>query len=185
MRNRWLRDAGLLVLVISLAAVIAVQMPRHAALAAAPSGNPAAPAIPKGPVTYPEIPVQQPTGAPGMRPMHPGQTPAYTKDELRQYLLTTPGAFGMNKPSAVKITRIDCDTNGGDIGAILGRVNILPSAMLVCYVEFQGTVSYYGLPSQHSPHGTFLTFSTGFRVFDEKTGNLLLSGALDHPSGTQ
>lgn len=170
---------------IALAAVIAVEMPRRSAMAASPSSNSTPPAMPKGPVTYPEIPVQQPIGAPGMRPTHPGQTPSFTKDELRQYLLTTPGVFGTNKPSAVKITRLDCDTNGGDIGAILGRVNMLPSAMLVCYVEFQGTVNYYGLPSQHWPHGTFLTFSTGFRVFDEKTGNLLLSGALDHPSGSQ
>jgi len=119
-----------------------------------------------------------------MRPTRPGQTPAFTKDELRQYLLSTPGAFGTNKPSAVKITRLDCDTNGGDIGAILQRINILPSSMLVCYVEFSGIVNYYGLPSQHSPRGTFLTFSTGFRVFDIKTGNLLLAGGLDHPSSS-
>jgi len=185
MRRQWLRDAALFVLVIGLGVFLAVEAPHRAALAASPSSNPAPPAIPKEPVTYPQIPVQQPVGAPAMRPTHPGQTPSYTKDELKQYLLSTPGAFGTNKPSAVKITRLDCDTNGGDIGAIVGRVNILPSAMLVCYVEFQGTINYYGLPSQHSPRGTFLTFSTGFRVFDEKTGNLLLSGALDHPSGTQ
>lgn len=185
MRKQWLRDAGLFALVIGLGVFLAVEAPHYSALAASPSSNPAPPPIPKQPVTYPEIPVQQPTGAPGMRPTHPGQTPSYTKDELKQYLLSTPGAFGTNKPSAVKITRLDCDTNGGDIGAILGRVNMLPSAMLVCYVEFQGTVTYSGLPSQHSPRGTFLTFSTGFRVFDAKTGNLLLAGGLDHPSGSQ
>lgn len=185
MRNQWLRDAGLFALVIALGIFLAIQAPHHSALAASPSSNPAPPAIPKVPVTYPEIPVQQPPGAPGMHPTHPGQTPAFSKDELRQYLLSTPGAFGTNKPSAVKITRLDCDTNGGDIGAILQRVNILPNELSVCYVEFLGTVTYYGLPSQKSARGTLLTFSTGFRVFDAKTGNLLLAGALDHPSGSQ
>lgn len=185
MRNQWLRDVGLFALVIGLGIFLAVQLPRPLALAASPSGNPAPPAIPKEPITYPEIPVTQLTGAPGMHPTRPGQTPAYTKDELRQYLISTPGVFGTNKPSAVKITRLDCDTNGGDIGAILGRVNILPSAMLVCYVEFQGTISYSALPSRKSARGTYLTFNTGFRVFDVKTGNLLLAGGLDHPSGSQ
>jgi hypothetical protein len=185
MRKPWLRDAGLLVLVIGLGLFLAVEAPRYSALAAVETGNPAPPPIPKDPVTYPEMPVQQPVGAPAMHPTHPGQSPSYTKEELRQYLLNTPGAFGTNKPSAVKITRLDCDTNGGDIGAILGRVNMLPSSLLVCYVEFQGTINYYGLPSQHSPRGTFLSFNTGFRVFDIKTGNLLLSGGLEHASGSQ
>jgi hypothetical protein len=185
MRRQWVRDTGLFALVIGLGIFLGVHVPRYSALAATATSNPAPPAIPKEPVTYPEIPVQQPVGAPGMHPTHPGQTPSYSKDELRQYLLSTPGAFGTNKPAAVKITRLDCDTNGGDIGAILGRVNMLPSGMLVCYVEFQGTINYYGLPSQHSPRGTFLTFNTGFRVFDIKTGNLLLAGGLDHPSGSQ
>jgi hypothetical protein len=186
MRRQLLRDAGLVVLVVGLGVFIAMQMPRHLALAASRNGNPAPPSIPKAPIVYPEIPVRPPTGVPAMHPTRPNQIPAFTLEELRQYLIGTPGVLGNNKPSDVNITRIDCHMRGGDVGGILQRVDTgLSNDISVCYVEFSGTVTYYAPPSLRSPRGTVLTFQTGFRVFDAKTGNLLLTGGLDHPSGSR
>ena len=186
MRRQWFIDAGLVALVIGLGVLIATLMPRQITWAASRNGNPTPPAIPKEPVTYPERAAQPPTGTPAMHPTHPDQTPAFTVDELRQYLLNTPGALGNNKASTVKITRIDCNMRGGDVGGLLARVNTgLSNDMSVCYVEFNGTFTYYGLPAPRAPHGTFLTFATGFEVFNATTGNLLLTGGLDHPSTSQ
>jgi len=186
MRRQWLIDSGLVALVIGLGLVIATQMPRPTIWAASQNGNPAPPAVPKTPVAYPEMPGQRPTGTPAMHPTHPDQTPAFSADELRQYLMSTPGAFGTEKASTVKITRIDCNMKGGDVGGILQRVDTgLSNDTSVCYVEFSGVVTYYGLPSQRSARGTLLTFNTGFKVFDAKTGNLMLTGAMEHPSGLQ
>ena len=186
MRRQWLLDSGLVVLVIGIGLVIATQLPRQTTWAAAQNGNPTPPAVPKEPVTYPEMPAQRPTGTPAMRPIRPDQTPAFTADELKQYLMSTPGAFGTTKASTVQITRLDCNMKGGDVGGLLARVNTgLSNDTSVCYVEYSGTFTYYGLPSHRFPRGTTLTFNTGFQVFDAKTGNLLLSGALEHPSGSQ
>lgn len=186
MRRQLLRDAGLVALVIALGGLVAMQMPRDLVLAASRNSNPAPPPVPKAPVVYPEIPVQRPTGIAAMRPTRPNQTPAFTVDELRQFLVTTPGAFGNNKASEVTINRIDCNNKTSDVSAILRRANTgLSDDMALCYVEFTGTVTYYGLPSPRSPHGTVLTFHTGFRVFDAKTGNLMLTGGLEHPSASR
>ena len=186
MRRPWLVDFGLVVLAIGLGLVIATQMPRPTIWAASQNGNSTPPAIPKEPVTYPEMPVQRLTGTPAMHPTHPDQTPAFTADELKQYLMSTPGAFGTEKASAVKIMRIDCNMKGGDVGGVLQRVETgLSNDMSVCYVEYSGTFTYYGLPSKRSARGTMLTFNTGFQVFDAKTGNLMLTGGLGQPTGSQ
>jgi len=186
MRRQWLIDSGLIVLVVGLGLLIATHAPRQTIWAASQNGNPTPPAVPKDPVTYPEMPVQRITGTPAMHPTHPDQTPAFSADELRQFLMTTPGAFGATKTSGVKITRIDCNMKGGDVGGILQRVDTgLSNDMSVCYVEYSGTFTYYGLPSQRAARGVTLMFNTGFLVFDARTGNLVLTGGLEHPSTSQ
>jgi hypothetical protein len=54
--------------------------------------------------------------------------------------------------------------------------------MPVCYVELTGNFTWYSPPTPQTPRGTALTFHTAFRVFDAKTGNLIVIGALHRPA---
>ncbi len=66
---------------------------------------------------------------------------------------------------------------------ILGGKNTgLPSTKPLCYVELKGNFTFSGPPSPNHPQGTTVTHNTGFRVFDAKTGNLMLTGGFDAPA---
>ena len=60
---------------------------------------------------------------------------------------------------------------------MLERPSGLPTDMPVCYVELGGNFTWYSPATPQAPRGTALTFHTAFRVFDAKTGNLIVIGA--------
>jgi hypothetical protein len=178
MRRRAILDIGLGVLVIGLGMLIAGQNSRF--LAQMQPHKLTRPPIPKGPIVYPAIPVQQPQGAPAIHPAHRNGAAALTADEVRQFV-TSAGALGGNGTQKASISRVDCSLTAGNVKSTLqGRNTGLPDEMPVCYVELAGTFTFYGPPSPRSQHGTILTFHTAFQVFDTKTGNVMLSGAFDH-----
>jgi hypothetical protein len=175
MRKRAL-DVGLGVLVIGLGVLIAGQNSRF--LAQMQAHRLTRPPIPKGPIVYPEIPVQQPQGAPAAHPAHPNGAAALTADEVREFV-NSAVARGSETQKAT-ISRIDCSLTAGNVKTTLqGKNTGLPDAMPVCYAELAGTFTFHGPASPRSQHGTTLTFHTAFQVFDAKTGNLMLSGAFN------
>jgi hypothetical protein len=182
MQKRTILDVGLGVLVIGLGLFIAGQNSRFLAQVQRRGPRPVRPAIPKGPIVYPAIPVQEARGGSAIRPTRPSEVPALSPDDVRQFLVSTPGALSGSGASKASISRIDCSLTARDVSNILrGKTTGLPDDMPLCYVELSGNFTYFGPPSPRSPHGTALTFHTAFRAFDARTGNLMLTGAFDRP----
>jgi hypothetical protein len=182
MQTRAMLDIGLGALVIGLGVFIAGQNSRFLAQVQPQPHRFARPPIPKGPIVYPAIPVQRPLGGPAMHPTRPNEMPAFTTDELRQFLTSTPGALGNKGAPQASISRIDCSLTARKLKDVMqGKNTGLPDDLAVCYVELNGTFTFYGPPAPNSSRGTVLTFHTAFRVFDAKTGNLMLTGAFERP----
>ena len=177
-RRQWLLDMALAVTVIGLGIFIANQFHPPGAQAQAPDSRLKLPPIPKGPVSYPAIPAQQPTGSPAIRPAGA----SLSSDEVRQFLTSNSGPLRAKGVSNASISRVDCGQTAGKISPMLPGKNLgLPADMPLCYVELRGTFTVYTPPTPQAPHGTTLTFHTAFQVFDAKTGNLMVTGALNQP----
>jgi hypothetical protein len=182
MQRRTVLDAGLGVLVIGLGLLIAGQNSRFLAQVQPRRPRPVRPVVPKGPIVYPAIPVQQTQGGSAIRPTRPSEAPALTPDDVRRFLVSTPGALSGSGATKASISRIDCSLTARDVSNVLrGKNTGLPDNMPLCYVELSGNFTYFGPSSPRSSHGTTLTFHTAFRAFDARTGNLMLTGAFDRP----
>lgn len=178
-RRQWMFDVVLAVTVIGLGILIASQLQRPLLRAQTPASKLKLPPIPKGPINYPAIPVQQPTGVPAI---HPAGT-SLTADEVRQFLTSKSGPVGIKGVASTSVSRVDCGQTVGKLSPRLpGKSVGLPNDEPVCYVELNGTFTVYTPPTTQSPRGTPVTFHTAFRVFDAKTGNVLVTGALNHPA---
>lgn len=99
--------------------------------------------------------------------------PAFTSDDVRQYLSThtVPGWAGP-KSSHSRILEIVFITKEQASAIMKGEdIPMLPAHALVCYVQLQGPFTDQGgfLPPAAQP----TTFQIGEMAFDAQTGNLL------------
>ena len=77
------------------------------------------------------------------------------------------------------VSRAACGQTLGKLSdALPGKSLGLPSDTPVCYVELTGNFTWHTLPTPQAPRGNALTF----QVFDARTGNLIVTGALNHPA---
>ena len=180
LRRQWALDLALAATVIGLGVFIARQFQERSLQAQVPSSKLKLPPLPKGPVSYPAIPAQQPQGAPAIRPAKGN----LSSEEVRQYLTSNAAPAGIKGMANTSISRADCGQTIGKVSETLpGKSLSLPSDMPVCYVELTGNFSWYTPPTPQAPRGNSLTFHTAFQVFDAKTGNLMVTGALNQPAG--
>jgi hypothetical protein len=175
--RQWMLDIVLITTVIGLGIVIASQFHRTPVQAQATSKL-KLPPIPKGPTSYPAIPVQQPNGAPAIRPAGP----SLSTDEVRQFLTSNSNPVGIKGVANTSLSRVDCNQTVGKVAPMLpGKSLGLPPDMQVCYVELNGNFTVYTPPTAQAQRGAALTYHTAFRVFDAKTGNLMVTGTLNQP----
>lgn len=173
-------------LTMALGILLACQSPRSPQQDKSRLERRSTPPLPKAPLVYPKIDLQQPKGAPAMHPVHPDRVPAFTADEVRQFLTSTPGPIGIQGEPGVTISRVDCSVTAKDVSVILhGKSTGLPADVPLCYVELAGTFTFSSPPTRTSPHLKAVTFNTGFRVFDAKTGNIMLTGAFKRSSSNR
>ena len=178
-RKQLVLDLALAVPVIVVGVFIAHQFHQLPVQAQTPASKLKLPPLPKGPVSYPSLPAQLPQGAPAIRPAKGN----LSTDEVQQYLTSHSAPVGIKGLANASISRIDCGQTVGRVSeALPGKTLGLPTDMLVCYVELTGNFSWYGPPTPQAPRGAALTFHTAFRVFDAKTGNLIVIGALNRPA---
>lgn len=178
-RQQLVLDLALAAPVIVLGVFIAHQFHQLPVQAQTPASKLKLPPLPKEPVSYPAIPAQQPQGAPAIRPAKGN----LSSDEVQQYLTSHSAPVGIKGLANASISRVDCGQTVGRVSeALPGKTLGLPTDMPVCYVELAGNFTWYNPPTPQAPRGTALTFHTAFRVFDAKTGNLIVIGALNRPA---
>lgn len=178
-RKQWVLDLALAASVIGMGVFIAYQFQQRSVQAQVPAGKLKLPPLPKGPVSYPAIPAQQPQGAAAIRPAKGN----LSSDEVRQHLTSNAAPAGIKGMPNTSVSRVDCGQTVGKLSEMLpGKSFGLPSDMPVCYVELTGNFTWHTPPTPQSPRGNALTFHTAFQVFDAKTGNLMVTGALNHPA---
>ena len=104
---------------------------------------------------------------------------------MQQYLTSHSAPVGIKGLANASISRVDCGQTVGRVSeALPGKTLGLPTDMPVCYVELAGNFTWYSPPTPQAQRGTALTFHTAFRVFDAKTGNLIVIGALNRPAAS-
>ncbi len=136
------------------------------------------PDLPKAPVSYPDAPARHSEGVPAMKPSRTGSGPAFSADELRQFLTSNTAPLGIKGLSNVTLNRVDCTLTADKVSNILhGKSIAVPGDTPVCYTELRGDFTF-PLPPSHRPAGpTSVTYHQGFRVYDAKTGNIIATGA--------
>ena len=108
-----------------------------------PASKPKLPPLPKGPVSNPAIPAQQPQGAPAIRPAKGN----LSSDEVQQYLSSHSAPAGIKGLANASISRVDCGQTVGRVSeALPGKTLVLPTDMPVCYVELAGNFTWYRRP---------------------------------------
>jgi hypothetical protein len=114
-----------------------------------------------------------------MRPTRAGAVPAFSADELQQFLTSNIVPLGI-KGTPNSINRVDCSLNARKVSTILrGKAIAVPADTPVCYAELRGDFTFSLPPSRRPGQPTSITFHKGFRVYDAKTGNILASGAFE------
>jgi hypothetical protein len=114
-------------------------------------------------------------GAPGIKP-HLGGVPAFTTDDMANFVKTTPlpqNFGGGDQPTIVT----NAFLTGGDLRALLGTAAGRPDAAPVGYVLLKGHFAFLGAGPNNPP----ASFPYAFVLFDAQTGNLLLYGGLNQP----
>lgn len=95
---------------------------------------------------------------------------AFTTNDVVQYVgthLLPDATISGSKPV---IKKVEFLTNQ-EVSMLLGGESVGTSDnTLLCYVELQGTFTFYG------PRGAQVTYHIGIEVFDAHTGNLLITG---------
>jgi len=133
----------------------------------------------KGQIALPRATPLQPVGESAITPTS-NNIPAFTKDDVIQYVKTHDVLFSDTPPSA--ITAIDVSfITSQEVNKIINRQGTgIPDNYLLCFVRLTGTFIFSGPPTL-SGKPTSSTFGQAFEVFDAKTGNLLMAGALGKP----
>jgi hypothetical protein len=134
------------------------------------------PPLPEGPITYSGVPVQQPQGGPGIRPTRTSTASGFTAEELRRFLTSTAPPAGLKHVPNVTITRVDCGLTAAQVGQTVKMSTGLAPDRQVCYVEYHGNFFVAAPPSVKAPRGSTLSLPNAFRVYDARTGNIMLSG---------
>ena len=96
--------------------------------------------------------------------------PAFTEDDVRQYVLTHHFSGNITNIEEPKLKRIVYTTSEEANNVTKGFIGYEEEQM-VFLAELSGTFAFFGGP----PPGTKDTFHTLFVVFDAQTGNILAS----------
>jgi hypothetical protein len=145
-----------------------------------PAGGPTAtPSQHKGegtPLALPTATPQQPVGAKAISPSKPGEVPAFTEQDVTQYLQTHPLPHATS--SNVTVLKVQFVTGQDVTGFLQGEPTGFPQNYPMCFVELQGIFHFSGPPppDKESPG-----YQYAFVVFDAANGNLLLFGGLAKP----
>jgi hypothetical protein len=138
------------------------------------------PDTPKFPVSYPGASRVHSQGVPAMKASRSGAIPAFSAEDLRQFLASNDAPLGTRGMSNVNITRADCALTAGNVSDILhGKSFAVPADTPVCYAELRGDVTLPLLQPRRSGQPASITFHKSFRIYDAKTGNILAVGAFD------
>jgi hypothetical protein len=112
-----------------------------------------------------------------LTPTKPGESPAFTTDDVKAYLLKTPVPSATRyNPQAITVVAIDFVTSKDASARLGGEPLGLPDSRLVCFALLQGSFTFSGPPGGGSPSQA--TYSNVVEIFDAQTGNLLLVGGL-------
>jgi hypothetical protein len=135
----------------------------------------AAPVQSMKPLDLPQIHPLPPIGSPAIPPRSSG-TPAFTLDDVKQFVMAHPLQRGSNGGKIFAITRAEFMSSKQVVELLHGESTGFPDDHMLCYVEMHGPVTFSG------PPGVTLSYEGAIEVFDAQTGNFLIVGGLREPS---
>ncbi|HYU71548.1 MAG TPA: hypothetical protein VEL31_02615 [Ktedonobacteraceae bacterium] len=133
-------------------------------------------------IALPTGTLQQPVGEPAITPTS-RDIPAFTKEDVIKYIRTHDMLFSDTSPSAITGIEVTFITSK-EVNKIINRQGTgIPDNYLLCFARLTGTFTFPGPPTIKG-QPTSSTYEEAYEVFDAKTGNLLMGGALGEAVGT-
>jgi hypothetical protein len=117
------------------------------------------------------LPPSAPVGSPAIT-ARTGGTPAFTVDDVKQYVATHALPMAASGDAKPAITRVEFVTSQTVSERLNGTTTGFPADYPLCFVELQGPFTFSG------PGGTKVTYNRGVLIFDAKTGNLVIGGGM-------
>ena len=123
--------------------------------------------------------IQQPVGEAAIPPTS-DKVPAFTKEDVIKYIKAHTMPFSDTPPSAIKGIDVSFITSR-EVNTLVNRQSVgIPDDYPLCLARLSGRFTFSGPPGTNKKSSSG-TYGQAYEVFDARTGNLLMGGALGEP----